>query len=89
MIIAGVLFSDSIIAWQDEPMAINVVGSDSVRLLDFPAVTVCQDENDNYMDRWYFIEALLNMIDLQCQKCKLLLLECILYVSLSFHEMFA
>ena len=52
-------------------MSINVAESGlSVRLLDFPAVTVCQDENDNYMDRWYFIEALLNMIDLQCQRCE-------------------
>lgn len=36
-----------------------------VRTLDFPAVTVC---NEKVADRWYFIEAALNVIDAKCKK---------------------
>ena len=66
--IAGVLFSDSILAWQTEPMVINLGETGlPVRNLDFPAVTVC---NDQVSDRWYFIEAILNIIDINCRKGK-------------------
>ena len=64
--ITGVLFSDSILAWQTNPMVINLGDTGlPVRNLDFPAVTVCDDQ---VTDRWYFIEALLNVLDLNCRK---------------------
>lgn len=65
------MFSESFLAWQNEPMKINVGDPNvPVRRLDYPAVTVCQDEEDDTVDRWYFIEALLNVVDVQCRKGK-------------------
>ncbi len=49
-------------------MIVNVGDTSiSVRTLDFPAVTVCQDELDDTIDRWYFIETFLNVLDTECQ----------------------
>jgi hypothetical protein len=50
-------------------MIINVGGTGlPVRGLAFPAVTVCQDEQDDTIDRWYFIETILNVIDIECDQ---------------------
>ena len=69
--ILGVLFSDSILAWQADPMVINLAETGlPVRNLDFPAVTVCRDEKDDVTDRWYFIEAVMNVLDMFCEKGK-------------------
>ena len=59
-----VLYVQSVMALT--PMAITLGNPGlTVRNLNFPAVTIC---NDKVADRWFFIEALLNVVDLSCQK---------------------
>ena len=65
------MFSDSVLSWQNEPMVIQMGDTGvPVRSLNFPAVTVCSDEEADTIDRWYFTEAILNIIDRECRKGK-------------------
>ena len=63
---AGIFLKDAFHGWDETPVMTTLDSiAAPIRMIQFPTVTICQDENKP-PDNWAFLETVLNNVEFEC-----------------------